>query len=125
MKADYGKRESSEWGNLLFSYGVKEDHAADHSGHEFIGAGMDSEGEEVHVFKKKAKSKSKLRRSIKGRNCARLSVLILTGAASLRQSRSVLWTQMLPNCFPRPVGRVTGGCGTSREGQRTYFGQIS
>lgn len=36
--------------NLLFSYSVKEDQAANDAGYTFLGAAEDNQGGEVHVF---------------------------------------------------------------------------
>jgi len=36
--------------NLLFSYGVKDDENFASEGHRFLGAGLDSNGSEVHIF---------------------------------------------------------------------------
>lgn len=52
MVADFDSRRTAGLGNLLFSYDVAEDKlAAEAHGYEFVGAGRDGNGNEVHVFR--------------------------------------------------------------------------
>lgn len=46
----FEERDNVRCGNLLLSYGVKEDKAADAKGYKFLGVAKDSSGNEVHIF---------------------------------------------------------------------------
>lgn len=48
--SNFETRRNPDFGNLLLSYGVKEDEAAVKHGYEFLGACKDNQGNEVHVF---------------------------------------------------------------------------
>jgi len=54
---EFEDRCSIQCGNILLSYGVKEDHLADAKGYKFLGAAKDDKGNEVHVFEMQALEK--------------------------------------------------------------------